>query len=223
MHIEPVFHPDGQLFFASNRPTSDNDSLKDFNIWFVRPVDSGWSSPQPLNEQVNSPGNEFYPSFTSNGDLYFTATLPGGKGAEDLWVSKFENGTYQQPENLGDSINTSNFEYNSFVNRDGSFILFTTHGWGKGYGSADLYVSFRKENETWSEPKNLGPKVNTAAFEFCPSLSPDEKTLFFTRRNIPAPEGKKWGYFEMMSSFNSLENGQGNIYSIDAGFIQGLK
>ena len=221
--IEPVFHPDGRLFFVSNRPTMKDDSIKDFNIWYVQPGDLGWSDPQPLGAAVNSGGNEFYPSFTANGDLYFTATLPGGKGAEDLWVSKYENENYLQPENLGDSINTSDFEYNGFINREGTFILFTTHGRGKGYGSADLYVSFRKKDGGWGQPKNMGEKVNTAGFEFCPSLSPDEKTLFFTRRNIPAPEGKKWGYFEMMSSFNSLENGQGNIYKIDAAFIQKLK
>ena len=223
MDLEPVFHPDGRLFFVSNRPLNEQDKSSDFNIWFVRPTDLGWSDPTPLDTIVNSNGNEYYPSFTANGDLYFTATLPGGKGSEDLWVAKFNNGVYLQPENLGDSVNTANFEYNSFISRNGSFILFTSHGWGEGFGSADLFVSFRKADGNWKRPKNLGEKVNTSGFEFCPSLSPDEKTLFFTRRVNPEPEGKKWGYFEMMSSFNSLENGLGNIYSIDAGFIQQLK
>jgi len=223
MDLEPVFHPDGRLFFVSDRPLPGKEEKNDYNIWFVSPNADGWSEPIPLDSIVNSPGNEFYPSFTTSGDLYFTATLPGGKGTEDLWMSKFENGSFRQPENLGDSINTPDYEYNSFVSPDGSFILFTTHGWGEGYGSGDIYISFKDENGVWHSPKNMGDKINTEAFEFCPSLSPNGKTLFFTRSTIPKPEGERWSYFEMVSSFNSIENGQGNIYYINSDFINNLK
>lgn len=223
MDIEPVFHPDGRLFFVSNRPLIGESVADDYNIWYVSKTETGWSEPTPFDTIVNSPGNEFYPSFTTNGDMYFTATLPGGKGSEDIWVSKVSGEKFSAPENLGDSINTRNFEYNSFVSPDGTFIMFTTHGWGEGYGSGDIFVSFKDENGLWHSPKNMGNKVNTEAFEFCPSLSPDGKTLFFTRSTIPKPEGERWSYFEMVSSFNSIENGQGNIYYINSDFINDLK
>src|SRR5690606_23552572 len=137
-------------------------------------------------------------------------------------LSKYQNGKYETPVNLGASINTASDEYNACVSPDGSFILFTTHGWGEGFGSGDLYVSFRDENSHWKKPVNLGDQVNTPAFEFCPSVSPDGQTLFFTRRNIPEAENKKWSYFEMLSSFSSIENGQGNIYTIGTEFIHKL-
>lgn len=223
MDIEPVFHPDGRLFFVSNRPLVGETEPSDYNIWYVSKTEKGWNEPTPLDTVVNSPGNEFYPSFTTNGDMYFTSTLEGGYGSEDIWLSKFENNQFTSPVNLGDSINTPNFEYNSFISPDGSFLLYTTHGRGPGFGSGDIYVSFKDENGIWHSPKNLGEKVNSAGFEFCPSLSPDGKTLFYTRRNIPESEGEKWSYFEMLSSFSSIENGQGNIYFIDANFIQQLK
>lgn len=222
MDIEPVFHPDGRLFFCSNRPTGKNDQDLDFNIWFVRPTDLGWSEPEVLDTLINSPGNEYYPSFTRNGDLYFTATRKGGKGAEDLWCARFNEEQYLEPENLGDSINTSNYEYNSFVDPDGQFLLFTSHGWGEGFGGGDLFVSFKDKDGSWQTPRNLGPKVNTAGLEYCPSLSADGRYLFFSRKNVPAPEGEQWYYFEMMSNFSSMENGQGSIYYIDAAFIQQL-
>lgn len=224
MDIEPVFHPDGRLFFCSNRPLPNEETASDYNIWFVSHNNDGsWSDPQALDTIVNSEANEFYPSFTNNGDIYYTCSKLGGKGAEDLWTSKFENGNFQKAINLGDSINTANFEYNAFIHPNGNYLMFTSHGWGEGMGGGDLYISFRKDDGTWATPKNMGTKVNTSAFEFCPSLSPDGKTLFFTRRNTPVPEGDKWSYFEIMSSFNSLENGQGNIYSIDSDFIECLR
>ncbi|MBN2805825.1 MAG: PD40 domain-containing protein [Prolixibacteraceae bacterium] len=222
MDLEPAFHPDGRLFFASNRPLPGETTPGDFNLWYVTPQDEGWGTPIPLDTTINTEGHEFYPSFTNNGNLYFTATLPGGRGGEDLWLSKYAAGAYGKPVNLGDSINTMHDEYNAFVSPDGSYILFTSHGWGEGFGSGDLYVSFRDAEGHWKKPVNLGPKVNTSNFEFCPSLSPDGKTLFFTRRNQPEAENGRWSYFEMLSSFSSIENGQGNIYSIGTDFIYDL-
>lgn len=223
MDIEPVFHPDGRLFFVSNRPLPGETKVADYNIWYVSKTDEGWSSPTPLDTIINSPGNEFYPSFTTNGDMYFTATLEGGKGGEDIWVAINNDGQFLAPQNLGDSINTASFEYNSFISPDGSFLLYTTHGRGPGFGSGDIFVSFKDATGNWHTPINLGDKVNTKGMEFCPSLSPDGKLLFFTRRNIPSSEGERWSYFEMLSSFSSIENGQGNIYYMNADFIQNLK
>lgn len=223
MDLEPVFHPNGSLYFCSNRPLPGENEAGDYNIWFVRPEESGWSEPEPVDSIINSAGNEFYPSFTSNGDIYYTTTRDGGKGTEDIWMSKFNKNQYEEPVNLGDSINTPSYEYNSFIHPEGKYLLYTTHGWGDGFGSGDIYVSFKKENGAWTQPKNLGEKINTSGMEFCPSLSPDGKTLFFSRRTIPAQEGEKWSYFEMMSNFSSLENGQGNIYYIDADFINELR
>ncbi|WP_420578657.1 hypothetical protein [Ekhidna sp.] len=51
-----------------------------------------------------------------------------------------------------------------------------------GFGKADLYISFNNEGN-WSEPINLGPKVNTGKTEMCASVSPDGKYLFFHRGN----------------------------------------
>ncbi len=120
-------------------------------------------------------------------------------------------------------MNTANYEYNALVSPDDSFLIFTTHGRGIGLGSADLWISFRHNDGSWSTPKNMGEKVNTNGFEFCPSLSPDGETFFFTRREIPLPPDSQWTYPNMEYSFSSLLNGQGNIYSINASLIQELK
>jgi hypothetical protein len=48
-----------------------------------------------------------------------------------------------------------------------------------GCGGNDLYISYRQQDGTWSKGYNLGPKVNTAAEELGPRISPDGKYLFF--------------------------------------------
>ena len=67
-----------------------------------------------------------------------------------------------------------------FIAPDQSWLIFASERPG-GYGAADLYVSFRRPDGTWGEPKNLGPSVNTAGSEYTPMLSPDGRYLFFTR------------------------------------------
>ena len=49
--------------------------------------------------------------------------------------------------------------------------------------SPDLRCDFfRNKKNEWTSPKNMGPSINTQGWEMAPSLSPDGKYLFFTRR-----------------------------------------
>lgn len=53
----------------------------------------------------------------------------------------------------------------------------------EGYGKADLYISFKKDDGEWSKAYHFGPGINTEAFELGPYISPDDMYLFFTRRD----------------------------------------
>ncbi|MDX1627997.1 MAG: hypothetical protein R3345_04815, partial [Fulvivirga sp.] len=108
--LEPAFSPDGKrLYFASNRPTPERPEKLDFDIWYVELEGNGWGVPRHLPETINTGANEFYPSVTENGDIYFTAAYEDSKGAEDIYVSRFKNGNYQQAVNAGDSINSKTY------------------------------------------------------------------------------------------------------------------
>ena len=50
-------------------------------------------------------------------------------------------------------------------------------------GVNDLYITYRKEDNTWTNPKNLGPKINSAMYDLCPNITPDGKYLMFSRDN----------------------------------------
>ena len=223
--LEPVFHPDGKrLFFVSNRPLKDGNEPKDFDIWYVKKEADGWSEPINPGSPLNTSVNEFYPSFTSNGTIFFCAKRENSIGGEDIFYSETKNGKYLPPKNPGDSINTKSDEYNAFVSPDGSFLMYNTHGRGEGYGSGDISIAFKNDKGEWKKPINMGEKVNSEYFEFCPSLSPDGKYFFFTAQRMSKNmTSGSYTYKDLREWHNQPENGNGDIYWMDAGFLEELR
>jgi hypothetical protein len=65
---------------------------------------------------------------------------------------------------------------------DASFMVFYSIGPGARDGTpTDLYLTLRRPDGTWTTPRNMGPGINTAYYEFGARISPDKKYLFFTR------------------------------------------
>ena len=98
-----------------------------------------------------------------------------------IYKCEKENGVYKEPELLKGEINDDDVG-DPAVSSDEKFIVFASPKKG-GYGGIDLYISYRQKDGTWSKGFNLGPKVNTAAEELGPRISPDGKYLFFYRRD----------------------------------------
>ena len=115
------------------------------------------------------------------------------------------------------------FEGNPFVASDERFLLFKSARPG-GYGATDLYVSFKQKDDSWGEPINLGPEINSPENELEPRLSTDWKYLFFTsfRKYDPSIfRGKS--YKELIELYRSPQNGYGTLYWVDARIIEKLK
>jgi len=225
--LEPCFSPDGRfLFFSSNRPVDKGNETKDFDLWVVKKESSGWSVPVNLGPMVNSEYNEFYPSISEDMTLYFCSKNNKCLGGEDLWYSEqIAPGHWGIPQNLGDSINTQSDEYNAFIHPKSKYIIFTTHGWGKGIGSGDLWISFRKDDHTWTRPRNLGKIVNTPYFEFSPSISADGQLLFFTSNQLNPQNDyhTPLKYSEITEMMMQAQNGNQDIYCIQTDFINDLQ
>ncbi|WP_298735664.1 hypothetical protein [uncultured Chitinophaga sp.] len=177
---DPAFSPDGKLYFISDRPLTAADTLRDFNIWFVKPLPGGsWSAPEPM-KILNTDSSEFYISFARNGNLYFASSRQGGYGQEDIYVSKLVNDKYTTPVNLGPAVNTAKSEFDPGVAADEELIIFASSNREDGLGGADLYYS-RKEGEgNWQQAVNLGSPFSTRARDFCPYISPDGRYFFFS-------------------------------------------
>jgi Tol biopolymer transport system component len=180
---DPFASPDGlQLFFWSTRPL-DGRQRRGVAIWVMDRNGAGWSEPRDIGALINGPnGGAGFPAVTSNGTLYFMANRSDSIGGLDIYDSKRIGGQYARPENLGRVINSVHAELDAYVAPDESYIVFTSDRPG-GLGTGDLYSSKRKDG-AWTPPQNLGPMINSAGFECCPSVSPDGKHLYFTSQGL---------------------------------------
>ncbi|MCU0393685.1 MAG: hypothetical protein MUE81_21435 [Thermoflexibacter sp.] len=220
-NIEPAFSPDGKkLFFASNRSLAGGGT-KDFDIWFVeRKADGTWGEPQNLGEPVNTPADEYYPSLTKDGTIYYTAKYNAGIGGEDIWQSKWVNGQYTKPEVLPQSVNSAKDEFNAFIDPNGKYILFSSFGRADDMGRGDLYVSLKDANGEWTRAKHL-QWLNSDRLDYCPYVSPDGKYLFFTSERFGQgnTSNNPFKVNSLLKRFISPENGRGDIYWVEMSTI----
>lgn len=225
--LEPFYSPDGKrIFYSSNRPLSGKGEPRpDFDILYVEKTDKGWSDPINVGSPVNTDGNEFFPSVSSDGTLYLTASYDNSLGMEDIFKAEPIEGGFAEPEDLGPAINSESYEYNAFIAPDESYLIYSAHARKDGFGSGDLYISFRNEDGTWSKAKNMGETFNTATLDFCPSVTPDKKYMFFSS---PRKAGKSYSekgvtYDQMLKYLASPENGLGDIYWVKADIIDKMR
>jgi Tol biopolymer transport system component len=220
--FDPFVSPDGKrLYFSSNRPIDGAGRPKsDFDIWFVERTASGWGPPQRLDAPVNTAAQEFYPSVTADGTLYFSSNRDGGAGAGDIYRARLVDGRYAEPENLGDSINARTSEGDPYVSPDERYLLFVSYNRAGGRGDGDLYISVRRDG-VWSKAENLGPEINSPALEFCPIVSPDGKWLYFTseRGFADVPQTRRLTSAELARRLREPGNGLGDIYRVEASAI----
>ena len=177
--VDPTITRDGnQLFFISNRPLGGSEP---WDIWTTVRMETGqWGEPENLGPPINTDVNEIYPSVSADGSLYFSSDREGGKGKGDIYVSRLDNGHYTEPENVGGGVNTEFNEVDVLIAPDESYMVFISFERPDGYGGGDLYISFREDDSTWTEARNLGEAINSEGLDYCPSISPDGTIFFFT-------------------------------------------
>ncbi len=221
---EPHFSYDGnQLLFRSNRPLEGKEEpTESTDIWIVERNEDGWGEPRNLGYIINSEKDDLYPTITKSGDLYFASNRDGGW---DIYTSKYVNGRYTKPEKLSDAINSEFGDWDAFFAPDESYIIFGSNGRSDGLGESDLYISFRKEDGTWTKSENMGSQINTVYREVDPNVSPDGKYIFFrsNRRIHKSYSEMPLTYGEIKEILDSPGNGEADIYWVDAKVIGNLK
>ena len=180
---DPFLSPDeDRLYYISDMPLEGNKNKKDYDIWYSVKKGNGWSKPINAGKNINTNKNEYYISFTSNGTMYFASN----KNAErenkrnfDIYFSNEVDGKFKNSIQLGDSINTKNYEADVFIAPDESYLIFCAIK-KEGFGQGDLYISFKNKDGIWSKSKNMGESINSEHHELCPFVTKDGKYLFFT-------------------------------------------
>ncbi len=84
-YAHPAISPDGNwLYFVSDMPGGKGG----LDIWRVRLVGGTTGGVENLGEPINTPGDEEFPTFRPNGDLYFSSNGHGGLGGLDIFIAK---------------------------------------------------------------------------------------------------------------------------------------
>lgn len=161
---------------------------KNPDLFISKKDDRGnWQKPVALPSYINTEIDQYYPELTVENHLYYSSN-------GDVYFTEYKNNEWQNPVPVN-NLNTKDFsESNISISRDGKFLVFLSNRTGS-YGSYDLFIC-KKENEKWSDPVNLGPKINTTAMEYQPRFSTDNTELYFTRSVFV--EGKRQGKDEVL-------------------------
>jgi outer membrane protein OmpA-like peptidoglycan-associated protein len=149
------------LFFQRCGTRSENGwDAGGCDLFFSYTQGDEWSQAVPFGATINTPGFEGMSTLSSdNKELYFVSDREGGFGGKDIWMSRFQDGLWQIPENLGPNVNTPFDETAPFIASDNTTLYFTSDGHA-GLGGNDIFYS-RKKNGKWQRPENMGYPFNT--------------------------------------------------------------
>jgi outer membrane protein OmpA-like peptidoglycan-associated protein/Tol biopolymer transport system component len=229
----PSLSVDGSvLAFTRQRRTGTRRAEIQEDLYFALQTDSGYTSPKPYPDPMNSSGNDGTQSMSQDGRIMFftSCNRPDTKGGCDLYYCIKTGDQWSVPLNMGYPVNSRYWESTPFLAHDGRRLLFSSNRPG-GTGGMDIWETRLQADRSWSAPRNIGAPVNTPLDEMSPNLLPDGRTLFFTSnghpglggfdlfRYVPTPENKI-GVQNLGTAINSRFNEDG--IAVNASLGSGL-
>lgn len=181
----PAFAIDENTMYITRRTGNLRDSRPNEDIYLSTLKKDEWQKIRNLGPPINTVENEGAFSVSADGHyIFFTScSRPGGKGQCDIWLTIDQEGTWSEPMNLQEPINTKYWESQPSLASNGKVLYFTSDRPG-GYGGTDIWMSVFGENG-WEKPINLGPDVNTSEDEQFPFIHSDNETLYFSSEGHP--------------------------------------
>lgn len=181
----PVLSADGNtLFFTiGNHPDNVGGQKDPGDIWFSRREGSAWSAPVHGGALINDRAYNGVAGLSSDGSQMFLLAHYGPTSApaktQGIAVSNNTGSGWSRPDNIGIPyfLNKSGI-LSGALSSDQKVFVFSAEGYGT-FGVEDIYVSLNTHGK-WSEPRNLGGVVNTQFQELSPSISDDNRTLYFS-------------------------------------------
>ncbi|HLF78998.1 MAG TPA: hypothetical protein VJB57_16075 [Dehalococcoidia bacterium] len=183
----PIESPDGlSFYFASDRP----GGVGGIDIWIAQrtSVTAPWGAAVNAGSPVNSSADDFCPTPTDGGYLYFVSARAGGCGGADIYRARFSSvGKWASYETLGCQVNSPAAEFSPALVREGSdTVLYFSSARAGGFapeegGAApdhDIYASRMLSDGSFAAPV-LVPGVNSAADDARPNVRLDGLELVF--------------------------------------------
>ena len=165
-------------------------------IWALQKTDGGWDHPEFFI------ASGMRATSTLDGIIYTTDISGFRKEGKDQGrIAKYiySDSCYKRAADPDGGVNTEYSEAHPFIAPDESYIIFDSSR-PQGKGKSDLYICYRDDNGSWSKALN-SELLNTVESDWCATVSPEGKYLFFTRNGT----------------------GNGDIYWVSTKIIEALK
>jgi len=183
--IAPMIAPDGKTIYFDRKHHPDNAGgvTDEDDIWYSElGKDSIWKTAKNIGEPLNNPYFNFVQAVTPDGNALLLANVyvkRGQKKGVSLSHRTMTGWSFPEEQKITKFSNISPF-VNFYLSNDNQFLLMAVERKKEGYGQLDIYVSFRKGDNQWEKPINLGPTVNTSVQDYSPFLAADGVTLYFS-------------------------------------------
>jgi len=194
MSNEPFFSLNGSRLYMSAKQVENQVGQVDLS--YVQKNDTLWSNPISLGSPPNTTADQYHPCIVSDTSIYFSTS--SGLIAR----CQYHNGVYLPQVILPYPINYANTTQtwgDPYVSPNESYLIFKSTRAG-GFGGIDLYISYKKTNGAWTNPKNLGSKINTQYDETSGDVTHDGLYMTFGSN-----KDLKWvstGFIELLKHTN---------------------
>jgi len=188
----PFINPDGNTLYFVFTPDVNNPSEKQVidgfsGIWQATRSGSRWLEPQRILLADSDEAHLDGCPFVTDGWMVFCSIRPGNQREIDIYTAELQNERWTNVKNWGEPMNQQYQVGELHITANGN-LYFASSRPG-GMGSLDLWISVW-DGDTWKEPINLGPAVNTLNSENRPFVSADEQELWFdgvSQKGYPGP------------------------------------
>ncbi len=217
------------MIFASKRNRIQRGMYEYINedLYVSRNENGQWSKAEPLTE-INSLYNEGTPCVTKDGQtMYFIrCESPEGMGSCDIFQATInDEGKWGNIKNLGTNVNSAYWESHPSLSITGDTLYFTSDR-PEGFGSNDIYYTYKDKAGKWQPAINMGPTINTRGSDMSPFHHPVYDVLYFSSNahllnfgNFDLYKANKVdGVWQEPKNIGPLVNGKGeeHFFTIDS-------
>lgn len=147
----------------------------------------GWCTPKKILLGLDS---AHYYHVAGNGNYYISSKSDKGAGLSD-WCKVSINETDTTLTSMGRPLNSSGEDLDFFVSHDESYMIVTNR--------PGLAISYKKDDGSWTNPRNFGPKIDFGLGSWGPIVTPDNKYLFYST-------GTKQDYSDVYTYWVRIDN-----------------
>ncbi|WP_247235051.1 OmpA family protein [Telluribacter sp. SYSU D00476] len=184
--VAPVISPDGKtLYFTRSKYPTNIGSATKQDVW-VSTLDNtnNWGEAVNMNAPINNAGDNAITGISPDGKTLYLINVYRPDGTMVTGLSKShrirDGWSFPKECRIMNHYNEHKQNFTEFAFSPKGNVMLLSVQRRDTEGNKDLYVSFLRPDDTWSEPKNMGKVINTADYEGSPFIASDNKSLYFT-------------------------------------------